>query len=700
MNKIDTDIDSNLTRLEKQAFNIINDVRMKRSPSTVIRVCGGWVRDKLMGKDSDDIDLMTDNISGSAFAKILVEELKLEKDPHIIKENPEKTKNIEAAKVHVPIGSEQVELDFVQSRKEEYGENRREVVVKPATAQEDAMRRDLTINALFYNINENKIEDFTGKGIVDLITNTIRTPYDDGDSSSVDEVKKTFIEDPLRVFRTIRFAAKLNGNISDSTLKAMQDPEVINAIFYSERKIATERIGQEFKKILKNPNAEIGVKILKETGLFQHILNESIKGTEFENQLKPLDMDQNNAHHQMTVWDHTYHVLMNLLKNFNYEDEKRIVMILSALTHDLGKLYVKIHGESKSHPGTTSYHGHEEASQKLSELILKYLKFENDFIKQVSGLARYHMQPHALERDNSSVNALRKFIRRMGEQSINWIDVINLATADAYSKGTDIDPKTIESYENLRNRLEEALASMNIVENKVKPVLNGHQIMSILNIPPSPQIAEVQEYLKNIMDDQPNLNENQAVEILNTIKLRAEEISEKSSIDYQQAISQSLKNDKQITASTIRTSNTCSQQLFKKKYKDICDLIKRDKHVEALSNIKLLLKEYKDDPRVLRMVAIFLFKIFSSDPSLRDNDLLQIVFDKTEDNVFDPVLSCHAIGLLILFKTATKEKVILSMCNDMEKIYPGILKNVIESIPSDKAHNKNLLQKIKRNKNE
>lgn len=252
--EINLNISENLTPIEKETFQLLNSIRSKRTPNTTLRICGGWVRDKLMGRDSDDMDFMVDNISGSAFADIVAEELSLNKSPHVIKKNPEKTKNIEATKMHIPVQGMQVELDFVQSRTEEYGSNRREVLTKPASASEDAMRRDLTINALFYNLNENKVEDFTGKGLKDLITNTIRAPRDSGVASSYEQTKQTFIEDPLRVFRVIRFASKYNGNISENTLRAIQDPEVIDAIFFSERKIAPERIGQEFKKMLKGDN--------------------------------------------------------------------------------------------------------------------------------------------------------------------------------------------------------------------------------------------------------------------------------------------------------------------------------------------------------------------------------------------------------------------------------------------------------------
>ena len=692
MKEIDTNIVANLTPLEQKIFSIIDDVRRKRSPSTVVRVAGGWTRDKILGKPSDDIDLMVDNISGSEFANFVMQELGLEKGPHVIQENPEKTKNIEAAKMYIPIDGNTVELDFVQSRTEEYGDNRREVTTKPASAQEDAMRRDLTINAIFYNINDKMVEDFTGKGIKDLLTGTIRTPYDSGDISSVEDVKKTFIEDPLRVFRVIRFAAKYNGNISEATMEALQSPEVINAIFFSERKIATERIGQEFKKMLKGSNPQMAINLLKETGLMQHIINESLRGTQYENNMEQLDMEQNNPNHEMTVWGHTSQVLKNLLEHFPESDEeKRVVMILAALTHDMGKLYREVHGESASHPGKTSYHGHEKESEIIAENILRFLKFENNIVKQVSSLARYHMQPHSLERGESAMGAMRKFIRRMGEQSINWIDVLNLSVADAYSKGVDINPETIQSYQSLRSQLEQALATMQIDKDKVVPVLNGHQIMQSLNVKPGAHMSVVQDYLKEITDQNPNITADESMARLQEIRNQADILmkSDQAPTKIEDYIVKVIQGEVKTASGSGKyiSSCVCPKHLFDAKYDKIQICLTKKKFREAMSVLKDIVKQYPEDDNVSRITIISLFNILKNDSSLRDNDLLQFALDKAEHNFFDPVLKSYATGLLILLKTGTDPKDILAFGEDVIKINSGLLLSVLDSLPEKTCHN-------------
>jgi tRNA nucleotidyltransferase/poly(A) polymerase len=691
MPNIDIDINSNLTSTERKVFNLIDNVRKKRSPSTVVRAVGGWTRDKLLNKPSDDIDLMVDNISGAEFAKLVAEELGITKDPHIIQENPEKTKNIEAAKMHIPIDGQEIEIDFVQARTEEYGSNRREVSTRPASAQEDAMRRDLTIGAIFYNINEKKVEDFTGKGLKDLITNTIRTPYDSGDEKSLDNVKKTFIEDPLRVFRAIRFAAKYNGNISPATLQAMQDPDVINAIFFSERKIATERIGQEFKKMLKSENPQLAIKLLKETGLLQHIINSSLKGTEYEGKMEELDMDQKNPNHELNLWGHTYQVIENLLNNVQFDnDEKRIIMILAALTHDFGKLYRDIHGESSSSPVSKSYHGHEKASKMITEHILRFLKFENNVIQQVSGLANYHMAPHQFERGEGGESAIRRFIRKMGEESLNWIDVLNLSIADAYSKGLKINPKTIESYNQLKNKMEHALTTMKIENNKVKPILNGNQIMDILGVKPGRHISVIQEYFNNLRDEIPDLTEEQAKQKLLDFKLEAEQlINSNSEINnISEAIMQIIKRNIKVSnkISHLITSNVCSKHLFENEYNDINNLFKENKYTEALSKIKSLFNQYPEDDNIARFASIFVFKILCRNPKSRDNELLQLIMDRASNNLFDPILHAHSTGLLILLKTSTDFKNIKEIGEKVCEMNSGIMRSILDQLPKEIYH--------------
>ncbi|ELA47606.2 hypothetical protein VCUG_00929 [Vavraia culicis subsp. floridensis] len=199
----------------------------------VPRVAGGWVRDKLLGKVSNDIDITINRISGYAFAHGMQEYYGITGSIGQIKANPDKSKHLETAVMRI----EGVFVDFLSLRTEEYFDTRIPVV-KSCSAQEDAFRRDLTINALFYNIMEQCIEDFTGRGLSDLEHGVIRTPMDP---------LKTLIDDPLRILRIIRFSVRFKFKIADGLFVAFQNEHVRTNL---HKKISNERIGQEMYKIL------------------------------------------------------------------------------------------------------------------------------------------------------------------------------------------------------------------------------------------------------------------------------------------------------------------------------------------------------------------------------------------------------------------------------------------------------------------
>jgi len=151
---------------EEALFELLMKVVELKKLPCVLRVAGGWVRDKIMGKEAHDIDIAIDTMMGQEFTQHLVDYMKetgREKEVGsigVIKSNPDQSKHLETATLRV-MG---FELDFVNLRAEEYTDSRIPVM-RIGTALEDAMRRDLTINALFYNINQCTVEDFTGQGI-------------------------------------------------------------------------------------------------------------------------------------------------------------------------------------------------------------------------------------------------------------------------------------------------------------------------------------------------------------------------------------------------------------------------------------------------------------------------------------------------------------------------------------------------------
>lgn len=244
-----------LDPLEKQLKGLLVDVATyigtteanNPGEKVVLRWAGGWVRDKLLGKPSHDIDVAINCMTGEAFGDQIRQfcddpenkekhNLRPEDIGHLhkIEKNPEKSKNLETATVKL-FG---LDVDFVNLRTETYTEDSRNPQVEFGTAEEDALRRDATVNALFYNIHTSEVEDFVG-GLPDLETGIIRTPMDPF---------QTFMDDPLRVLRLVRFASRLSFTIAPTTMESMGDARVLDAL---RVKISRERVGIEVEKMLK-----------------------------------------------------------------------------------------------------------------------------------------------------------------------------------------------------------------------------------------------------------------------------------------------------------------------------------------------------------------------------------------------------------------------------------------------------------------
>lgn len=213
----------------------------------VLRWAGGWVRDKLLGIPSHDIDVAVNTMTGMQFAQRIrdycdtpeaVKKHRFQPDDvgnlHHVASNPEKSKHLETAMVRM-FG---LDLDFVNLRKETYTELSRNPQMEFGTAEEDALRRDATINALFYNLHTDAVEDFTG-GVPDMEAKLIRTPLDP---------LQTFTDDPLRVLRLVRFASRLEFSIDPETERVMGNEQVLESL---RVKISRERVGIELEKMLR-----------------------------------------------------------------------------------------------------------------------------------------------------------------------------------------------------------------------------------------------------------------------------------------------------------------------------------------------------------------------------------------------------------------------------------------------------------------
>ncbi|KAF5546378.1 CCA tRNA nucleotidyltransferase mitochondrial [Fusarium phyllophilum] len=265
-----------LTSKEQQLRRLLLDVAKdidksgKAPEPIVLRWAGGWVRDKLLDIQSHDIDVAINAMTGVPFAQAMCDYCERPEamskhsigpadigSLHNVARNPEKSKHLETAMVKM-LG---LDLDFVNLRKETYTEDSRNPQMEFGTAEEDARRRDATVNALFYNLHDDRVEDFTG-GLADMEAKIIRTPL---------EPFQTFMDDPLRVLRLVRFASRLQFTIDASTRRFMADPKVLEAL---RAKISRERVGVELEKMLKGDHPFEALQLIHELQLFHAIFTD------------------------------------------------------------------------------------------------------------------------------------------------------------------------------------------------------------------------------------------------------------------------------------------------------------------------------------------------------------------------------------------------------------------------------------------
>ncbi|XP_071708415.1 tRNA nucleotidyltransferase cca2-like [Rutidosis leptorrhynchoides] len=239
----------NITDKERQIFDLLLQVVKHFNLETQLRVAGGWVRDKLLGKECYDIDIALDNMLGREFCEkvndYFVSMGQKTQGFGVIKSNPDKSKHLEIAKIHLF----DVSIDFVNL-------SSRIGITEYGTPEQDAYRRDLTINSLFYNLNTSVIEDFTGRGIDDLKCGRIVTPL---------PPKVMFLDDPCVVLRAIRFSARFEFDMVEEIKIAAVDNDVKTAI---SDKITRERIGHEIDLMISGNQPVKAMELVSELGLF------------------------------------------------------------------------------------------------------------------------------------------------------------------------------------------------------------------------------------------------------------------------------------------------------------------------------------------------------------------------------------------------------------------------------------------------
>lgn len=317
---------------------------------------GGAVRDRLLGRAADDVDVATDAVPAAV--------------RHLFPRSFAVGENFGVIIVHAREG---VDIEVATFRADgEYADGRRPANVRFSDMATDAWRRDFTVNALYYDPVAEEIHDHTN-GLADLRRGVIR---------AVGTPARRFEEDRLRMLRAVRFATSLRFDLDKETQAGIAAHA--NAIF----DVSPERVFAELNKMLTGPSPAVAVKLLSETGLLQHILPEveAMKGVEQPPEFHP----------EGDVWTHT----MLMLENLRWPS---LALAWSVLLHDVGKPSTQTYDGKRFR-----FNGHAHVSADLTQDILRRLRSSRKLRQTVSQCVNSHMKFMSVQEMRRST--LRQFI--------------------------------------------------------------------------------------------------------------------------------------------------------------------------------------------------------------------------------------------------------------------------------------------------
>lgn len=437
-----------------------------------LALVGGPVRDAMLGRRSNDLDLTT-----SA--------------------RPEQTERIlkawgdawwDMGRDFGTIGCRKGDwvVEVTTYRSESYDpSSRKPEVAYGDTLEGDLGRRDFAVNAMAVRLPGREVVDPFG-GVLDLAHGVLRTPG---------TPEQSFSDDPLRMMRAARFAAQLGFTVDDAVVAAMTAMADRIAI------VSAERVRDELVKLICAPHPREGLELLVGTGLADHVLPE----------LPALRLERDEHHRHKDVYDHTLTVLEQAIELEPRLSERAdmpapdFVSRFAALMHDVGKPRTRRFLDD----GTVTFHHHDVVGAKITRKRMRALKFSNDQIEAVGSLVELHLRFHGYGSGEWTDAAVRRYVRDAGDQ-LERLHV--LTRADCTTRNKRKAERLRRTYDDLEQRIDRLSAAEELAS--IRPDLDGNQIMSILGLAPGREVGEAYRFLLELRLDNGPMSEDDATAAL------------------------------------------------------------------------------------------------------------------------------------------------------------------------------------------
>nr|WP_202506419.1 CCA tRNA nucleotidyltransferase [Amycolatopsis rubida] len=427
---------------------------------------GGSVRDALLGRTTNDLDFTTD--------------ARPDRVLQIVSEWGDAVWDVGIAFGTVGVTKNGTTLEITTFRADSYDRvGRNPEVTFGDTIEGDLLRRDFTVNAM----------------AIDLVGKTFIDPHDGMDALRLKVLdtpalpQESFADDPLRMMRAARFSAQLGFTAAPRVVEAMTSmSEEID-------RITAERVQTELSKLMLAPDPQPGLELLVDTGLADRVLPE----------LPGMRLAIDEHHQHKDVYQHSLTVLAQAIaleKSHEPASGPDLVLRLAALLHDIGKPATR----EFTPGGGVSFHHHEVVGARMTRKRLRALKYSKEIVEQVSQLVFLHLRFHGYGGGEWTDSAVRRYVTDAGDLLTR---LHKLVRADSTTRNKRKAAALQATYDDLEARIARIKEQEDL--DRVRPDLDGNEIMRLLGLPPGPQVGQAWKFLKELRLDRGPLEHDEAV---------------------------------------------------------------------------------------------------------------------------------------------------------------------------------------------